>query len=109
MNLKEVLKTNVIFKSTIFDDTVAEIRDFLDPKENNAYLINSIDSYMAMEYGDWEVVPDLKDDDDELDTDELARRVDTVIACNKYYWEKQPSFYSSASFSRSLLDVVLHL
>lgn len=88
MNLKDILKTNVIFKSTIFDDTVAEIRDFLDPKENNAYLINSIDSYMAMEYGDWEIVPDLKDDDDELDTDELARRVDTVIACNKYYWEK---------------------
>lgn len=88
MNLKDILKTNVIFKSTIFDDTVADIRDFLDPKENNSYLINSIDSYIGMEYGDWEVVPDLKDDDDELDTDELARRVDTVIACNKYYWQK---------------------
>lgn len=88
MNLKDILKTNVIFKSTIFDDTVADIRDFLDPKENNSYLINSIDSYIGMEYGDWEVVPDLKDEDDELDTDELARRVDTVIACNKYYWEK---------------------
>lgn len=88
MNLKDILKTNVIFKSSIFTDTVEDIRDFLDPKENNSYLINSIDSYIGMEYGDWEVVPDLKDEDDELDTDELARRVDTVIACNKYYWEK---------------------
>ena len=90
MNLKDILKTNVIFKSELFSDTVDDLREFLDPYDDQTqtYLFNSIDAYINMEYGDWEVVPDLKDEDDELDTDELAKRVDTVIACNKYYWEK---------------------
>lgn len=87
MMIKDILAVMPLFNSTIFEELVTSIRDFLDPKANNLYLINSVDSYINAEYGTWEILPELESDE-EIDTQEVRKRVDTVIACNAYYWEK---------------------
>lgn len=88
--IKELLASNVVFKSTIWDDVVTTIRNCIDPSDNNAYTFNTVDAILAEDFGDYELNPELVETDDgttaTYDTYALAKRIDTVIGQNKEYW-----------------------
>lgn len=88
MTLHDVLKNRAVFNSAIWSDIVDYVRDYIDPvDEHEQYTINSVDRYMDMEYGTWELLPILHNEDI-ADVTEIQNHVDAVIAANRDYWTR---------------------
>ena len=88
MTLHDVLKNRAVFNSAIWSDIVDYVRDYIDPvDEHEQYTINSVDRYMDVEFGTWELLPVLHNEDI-ADVTEIQNHVDAVIAANRDYWTR---------------------
>lgn len=90
--IKDILATRSLFNSTVWEDVVDYIRDVIDvPGETLAddYRTNVVDDVIWHDYGDYEVLPALMQDEETVSELFLTRTINAVIGTHAIEWKKK--------------------